>query len=144
MDRDNQHLRLLSTYHYVVGAMYALFGFIPIIHLTVGIALLEGLLDTDNGQPPPPEALGWVFVAIGVFVMAMLWTLAACLIVAGDRLAQRRNYWFCFIVACVACAFSPLGTVLGIFTIFVLVRPSVKAQFGVPASPAHLVTAGQP
>ena len=48
---------------------------------------------------------------------------------AGWWLAKRKHYWFCFVVACLACAFSPLGTVLGVFTIIVLLRPSVKALF---------------
>jgi hypothetical protein len=32
-------------------------------------------------------------------------------------------------MACVACLSVPLGTVLGVFTIIVLMRPSVKALF---------------
>jgi tellurite resistance protein TehA-like permease len=143
MDTDNQYLRLLSTFHYVVGAIFAVIGFIPIIHLTLGIAMLEGLFDTDDGQPPPPEALGWMFVFIGTCLITMFWSVAACLMLAGRRLAQRRSYWFCFVVACAACAFSPFGTVLGVFTILVLARPSVKAQFGLPAGTRIPVAAGQ-
>jgi len=36
---------------------------------------------------------------------------------------------FCLIVAGIICIFMPLGTILGVFTIIVLVRPSVKAMF---------------
>jgi hypothetical protein len=32
-------------------------------------------------------------------------------------------------VAALSCAFMPFGTVLGVFTIVVLVRPSVKQLF---------------
>jgi hypothetical protein len=35
------------------------------------------------------------------------------------------------VMAGVECIFSPFGTVLGIFTIFVLMRESVKQMFGV-------------
>jgi hypothetical protein len=51
--------------------------------------------------------------------------------VAGRSLARRKRYLFCLIVAgtmCVMC--NPLGTVLGVFTIVVLLRPSVKELFG--------------
>jgi hypothetical protein len=143
VNTDNQYLGLLSTFHYVVGAILAAMGFIPIIHLTLGIAMLEGLFDTDNGEPPPPDVLGWIFVFIGTCLITMFWTVAGCLVLAGRRLAQRHNYWFCFIVACVACAFSPLGTVLGVFTILVLVRPSVQAQFGLPAGARTPVAAAE-
>jgi len=36
---------------------------------------------------------------------------------------------FCFVVACIECLFMPFGTVLGAFTIIVLMRPSVKNLF---------------
>ena len=42
---------------------------------------------------------------------------------------QRRNRSFCFVVACLSCFNVPLGTILGIFTILVLNRPSVQAGF---------------
>ena len=44
-------------------------------------------------------------------------------------LSQRRHYLYCMIIAALACTHTPLGTVLGIFTIFVLMRPSVKELF---------------
>jgi len=34
-------------------------------------------------------------------------------------------------MACIECLFMPFGTVLGVFTILVLVRESVKQLFGV-------------
>ena len=36
---------------------------------------------------------------------------------------------FCFVIACLACMQMPLGTILGVFTIIVLARPSVKEMF---------------
>jgi hypothetical protein len=32
-------------------------------------------------------------------------------------------------MAAIACLFMPLGTILGVFTIIVLIRPNVKALF---------------
>ncbi len=43
---------------------------------------------------------------------------------------------FCLVMACVACLFMPFGTVLGVFTIIVLARPSVQTLFSRPAVPA--------
>lgn len=59
----------------------------------------------------------------------MLWTLAVCVIFSGRFLAAKRNYTFSFIVAALICLNFPLGTLLGVFTIIVLVRPSVKAGY---------------
>jgi hypothetical protein len=89
--------------------------------------------------------VGWFFVGIGAAMMIVAWTFSVCMMLAGRNLARRKNYWFCFIVACVACTFSPYGTVLGILTIVVLVRPSVKTQFGLaPPQAANAIAAGHP
>jgi hypothetical protein len=38
---------------------------------------------------------------------------------------------YCLVVAGIECIFMPFGTVLGVFTIIVLMRPSVRNLFGV-------------
>jgi hypothetical protein len=81
------------------------------------------------GNSGPPAALGWVFIAVGGGIMLVLWTLAGCLLFAGRCLARQKAYMFCFVVACLSCLQMPLGTLLGVFTLIVLSRPSVKDRF---------------
>ena len=38
-------------------------------------------------------------------------------------------------MAAISCAFMPFGTVLGVFTLIVLLRPGVKELFGVGTAP---------
>jgi hypothetical protein len=65
---------------------------------------------------------------------------AVCLVQAGRALMQRRRYTFCLVIGGLSCILMPFGTVLGVFTILVLVRPSVRELFGAslaePARPA--------
>jgi hypothetical protein len=43
---------------------------------------------------------------------------------------------FCLVMASITCMFMPFGTVLGVFTLIVLMRPSVKPLFeGQAANP---------
>ncbi len=85
--------------------------------------------DADRHQHPP-AFFGWIFIRIaGGSMVTLGWTLAALVLAAGRMLARRRRYLFCLVVAGIECVFMPLGTVLGVFTIIVLVRPSVKAAF---------------
>jgi hypothetical protein len=49
---------------------------------------------------------------------------------AGRAIRRRENYTFCVIVAALSCMLMPFGTVLGVLTIVVLMRPSVKEMFG--------------
>ena len=47
-------------------------------------------------------------------------------------LVQRRNHRFCLVLAGVTCLFMPLGTILGVFTLIVLMRDSVQQSFQSP------------
>lgn len=133
--QDLEHLRILAIFHYVVAGMVALFACFPLFHLFFGIAMVSGWLDGHNADPAA-SVMGWFFVAFAsVFILAG-WTLAACVGIAGRFLQRRKNRTFCLVIAGVQCLFMPFGTVLGIFTILVLVRESVAALFnGVPEPP---------
>ncbi len=133
MNQDAEHLKLLAIFHYVVAGLGALFACIPIVHLVIGIMMVNGKLG-DGAKPPPPE-LGWVFIGIAVMAMLLGWASAAGLAYAGRCLAQRKRYTFCLVMAGIICFLcSPFGTVLGVFTIIVLMRPGVKVMFGQPVT----------
>ena len=130
MDKDAEHLRLLVIAHYVYAAMVALFACIPIIHLTIGLVFLLNPPPQSPGDPFPAQAFGAIFATIGAVLVLAGWTFAACVFVAGRSLAARRRYTFCIVVAAISCLLVPVGTVLGVLTIIVLQRPSVRAMFG--------------
>ncbi|WP_442506223.1 hypothetical protein SH528x_005055 [Novipirellula sp. SH528] len=134
---DVDQLRLLSIFHYVVGGIVGLVSLFPIIHLVIGIAIVTGVLD-DQSQSgsAPPAIFGWFFILVPALVIGMGMTMACCVIVAGRKLGSHQGYMFCLVMAAVECMFMPFGTVLGVFTILVLMRPSVKALFGYSTSPA--------
>jgi hypothetical protein len=131
----HDELRLLSIFHYVLAGLSALFGLLPLIYVGFGAAILSGRLDGGKGGPPPPF-LGWFVIGLGLFLMALAFLYVAGLIWAGRSLARRRSWILCMVVAGISCAFAPLGTALGVFTIVVLARPEVKALFERPAAGA--------
>jgi hypothetical protein len=132
---DEQHLRLLGIFHYVVGALTALFALFPLIHFSLGLffVLAPPHLAQQQGGPPP-AFIGWFFMIIGGMLFLLGESFAGCVFAAGRFIRSRRRYWFVFVVACFQCAFFPFGTVLGVFTIVVLSRPSVKQVFGLGVS----------
>jgi hypothetical protein len=141
MNDDIQHLRLLSTFHYVLGGVGALCACIPVVHLVFGLALLvapEALGEPNRHEMPPVIAtlMGVMFTVIPLLLIILGWSLAVCLVCAGRFLAERRHYTYCLVMAGISCMFAPFGTVLGVFTIIVLVRPSVKQLFS-PAGPGE-------
>lgn len=129
--QDHEHLRLLSIFHYVVGGMAAFFGCFPLLHIGMGIMFMTspGFFGENPGEAAPPAWFGLFFVLMGGFFFLAAQTLAVCTILSGRYLAQRTRYLFIFVVACVQCVFIPFGTILGIFTIIVLSRDSVRALF---------------
>ena len=132
MNDDKQHLKLLSIFHYVVGAITALFSCFPLIHIAIGLAMLCGALDGEGG---PPRFFGWLFIVFpGIFILCG-WALSVCIIIAGKKLARRRARMYCLVVAGLECTLMPFGTVLGVFTIIVLMRDSVKDLFSAGQSP---------
>ncbi len=129
MDQDAEHLRLLSIFHYVVGGMAALFACFPFIHLAIGIALVCGAFKPGPGEQPPPAFIGWFFIAFAGMFILIGWSIAVLILLAGRFLARRTRYMYCFVVAAIECLFMPFGTVLGVFTIIVLNRTSVRSLF---------------
>lgn len=99
------------------------------IHLAIGLAIVSGKFGKPVQGEPPPEFVGWVFITIGAVAIVACWVFAAALAAAGELLQRRRGYTYCLVMAALACMFMPFGTVLGVFTLVVLVRPSVKELF---------------
>jgi len=130
MEDDIRHLDLLSTFHYVAAGFLALFGCFPIIHLLMGIAILTGGMQDQQGHGPPPF-FGIFFVGMAAVMILMMWALAIAVCIAGSRLRKHTSYNYCLVIAALECVFVPVGTVLGVLTIIVLMQPTVKTLFGV-------------
>jgi hypothetical protein len=136
INRDQEHLRLLTIFHFVCAGLAALLACIPIIHFALGLVMLFAPHVFGPGKNQPPLFLGLLFVFLGLGLMLAGWTFAALLAWAGRCLGRRKHYTYCFVMACVACLFQPFGLVLGMFTIIVLLRPSVKQLFDQGGKPA--------
>ena len=129
MSTDDENLRLLSVFHYVVAGLAGLFSLLPIFHITMGGLLLSGKLGDPNEQAAD-RLFGMLFILMGVCLLAIGFAYAFAMAVAGRYLTRHRNYIFCLVMAALSCAFFPFGTVLGVFTIIVLQKDSVRQLFG--------------
>lgn len=125
MDRD--HLRLLAIFHYLLAGVFALM--IPLAAAPAAIgAILSRMLPPEAAMPPEMKTL-LSLAAVALVIAGIAGVVGLAL--TGFWLSRARHYWFCFISAACNTFFWPFGTILAIFTIIVLVRPSVKALFGV-------------
>ena len=128
VDQDEEHLRLLSVLHYVWGGLTAFGGCIGGIYAIAGGGILAA--NAAQGRNAPPAWVGGFMLLVGIFLLLLVAAFATLTIIAGRSLARKQRYTLCMVMACISCLSVPLGTALGVFTLIVLSRPSVKAKFG--------------
>jgi hypothetical protein len=128
MNQDEQHLKLLSIFHYVLAGLAALFSLFPVIHLALGVMMVT--IPGHHGPgTPEPALVGWFFICFAVLFILFGLTFSGFVLVTGRFLSRRRHHTFCLVMAGVECLLIPYGTILGVLTIVVLMRDSVKALF---------------
>ena len=126
LSRDDEQLKLLSIFHYIVGGAGVLFALMPLVHMGFGYMFLFAPEHFHNSGESPPQFFGWMFFLMGAVFFLIGQSMALAIIISGRFIARRKHYLYSFIIGCIECAFFPFGTVLGVFTIIVLSRDSVK------------------
>ena len=103
------------------------------MHVFMGLAVVSGkFFENTDGASHPDPAFGWIFVIMGTVFILFGWAISIAIIIAGKKLKRRKNRIFCMVMAGIECMFMPFGTVLGIFTLLVLNKESVKEIFAQP------------
>jgi hypothetical protein len=126
--KDCEHLKMLSIFYFVFCGLNSIGIFGGVLYMAIGLAMVVG--SSGGGPNAPPPALGFILAGVGFFVTVLIGVIATCVGLTGYYLQKRKRRLFCFVVACCICCVSvPVGTLLGIFTILVLQRESVKEMF---------------
>ncbi|MEO5715197.1 MAG: hypothetical protein ABIT37_17090 [Luteolibacter sp.] len=127
---DTDHLKLLSIFHFI-GAGFALLGLVFLFFHFAMMRLVftspefwEGTSHPARPMPPAEimSVLKWIYLA------GALWFVASCVlnILSGLFLRAEKHRTFSLVVAGLNCIHMPLGTILGVFTMIVLMRPTVQ------------------
>ena len=126
VDRDAEHLKVLSICWYVVAGLNVLFGCFPLMYVAIGVMMM-----TTGPRPGTPDAavMGVMFAIFGGVFAIAIWVGALMAFLTGRALANRNRLVLCYITAGLACLSVPIGTTLGVFTFIVLSRPTVRSQF---------------
>jgi hypothetical protein len=133
MVKDEEHLRLLAMFHYIYGALVAVLSSFGLIHLIMGIMMLRNPnmfpMTPPGGGPPFPFNPAYMFIVMGGMVVALGWTMGTLSIISGRCISFRRARTLSMIVAGINCIWIPFGTIIGVFTLVVLLRQSVAAIY---------------
>lgn len=127
---DVEHLRLLAIFHFVSAAL----AFVGVLFASLYFVLIWAVFANpaiwaQSQEGPPPDAIITVFrwfTGIGV-----VWFVVACVgnLLSGLFLRTRRHRTFSMVIAGINCLHIPLGTLLGVFTLVVLGRESVRKLY---------------
>jgi hypothetical protein len=127
---DDANLNALAICHFIYAGLLGLGSLLGMVYVVFGVFIAATAMSgASAGGGPTPAAVGGIFAVIGGGIMLLLLTKAALVLYSGLNLRKRRRRTFSFVMACICCINIPLGTALGIFTLVVLSRPSVKAIY---------------
>ncbi len=132
---DISDLRLLSWFHYGFGALTALTATICIPLIWIGYLWMYGSDDAVAPAQAPwaptddRELMGAILIATGGGTASLCLIHGAVLAYIGRCLALRRRRKLCMIFSIFNLIDLPLGTILSVFTILVLRRPTIQAAF---------------
>ncbi len=127
---DAGHLKILAICHFV-GVGLALIGILFLIgHYAIMHMVFTNpkFWQGQNQAPPPAEIFAimkWFYLIGG------LWFVASGILnfISAFCLLTRKHRVFSLVVAGINCLHVPLGTILGVFTIVILVRESVRELY---------------
>jgi hypothetical protein len=127
VEETKKHLDLLGIFHYVAAGLTLVCGGGYGL-MFVGMSAAISSASEHAKDRPPPEFL-WLFGGMGLLFVVAAAVTALLLGFAGWCLRERKAWIYCMVVAAISLIHMPIGTVLGVFTIIVLMRPEAKALF---------------
>ena len=118
--------------------MSALFSLMGLLYAGMGVMVFTlGASEAKDAAKPsqgPPVEMAWFFGVFGLIMFFILVAIALCKFKAAHCIKKRTGRTFCMVIAAISCFGFPYGTLLGVFSFMVLLRPSVAKLFD--SSPA--------
>ncbi len=131
---DDEHIKLLSIFHFVIaGLAFCGIAFL-ILHYFMMSTVFSNpdIWKSQKDAPPLPKDLLKAFVWFYIFLGLIFGVAGTLNCLSGLFLHKRRHRIFSIVVGGLNCLQIPFGTLLGVFTILVLSRNSVREKYAVP------------
>jgi len=128
--RDREHVKLLAIFHFVfAGLAFVGIGFLCVHYFIMHTVFSNPDMWKSQQQNMPPKAFLDAFIWFYLFMGVLLLTGLVLNGLSGMFLLQKRNRLFSLIIGGLNCLQIPFGTALGVFTILVLSRDSVRQLY---------------
>lgn len=79
--------------------------------------------------PVFPKEMKAFFVGFYIVIGVLILTASVCNVLSGVFIRKRKHRIFSMVIAGLNCLQIPFGTALGVFTLIVLARPSVRSAY---------------
>lgn len=130
IQKDSEHIRVLAIFHFVVGCLCLVgMGFIFLHYFMMHNIFMNPEMWKGKEGPGPPKEFFQAFIGFYIFMGAMLASATVGNVLSGVFLLKKRSRMFSMVVGGLDCLMMPFGTVLGVFTIVVLSRDSVRSLY---------------
>jgi hypothetical protein len=128
--RDREHLKHLAIFHFVfAGLAFVGIGFLFVHYFMMHTMFSNPEMWKSQPQAMPSKAFLDVFIWFYVFMGVLLLTGLILNVLSGSFLLQKKNRLFSLVIGGLNCLQIPFGTALGVFTIIVLSRDSVRELY---------------
>ncbi|HEY5914465.1 MAG TPA: hypothetical protein VJA21_28075 [Verrucomicrobiae bacterium] len=128
--RDREHLKLLAIFHFVFAGLALVgIGFLFVHYFMMHTMFSNPEMWKSQPQAMPPKAFLDAFIWFYLFMGVLLLTGLVLNVLSGFFLLQKRNRLFSLIIGGLNCLQIPFGTALGVFTVLVLSRDSVRELY---------------
>ena len=123
---DANHLKLLSIFHFVKAGMDFLGIIIITAHYEMSQLFFKLWEEQKHVAPPIEFAISkWIYLIFAVLCIVF----GVLNLISGLFIRARIHRTFSLVIAGVNCFFTPYGTLLGVFSIIVLIRDSVQELY---------------
>jgi hypothetical protein len=130
--QDESNLNVLGILFFVYAGIIGIGALALSAFAILPAMLISGAAAGSPTPPgaPPPLLFGGIFAAMFGLIALFLAVKCVVMLLAGRALGRRQHYVLVMIGACASLLTFPLGTALGVCTILMLQKPSVKVAFG--------------
>lgn len=90
VDRDAEHLRLLTIGYNVLAGMTAFFSLFALLYVGFGVFMASGAFPINQSANNDPRPVGYILIAIGAAVFIFGMAVAALYFAVGRSLRNRR------------------------------------------------------
>ncbi|QDU64597.1 hypothetical protein Pan216_54870 [Planctomycetes bacterium Pan216] len=125
-ERDLDYLKVVAAFHYLVGGFVLALALL----LTIFIVVTFTMVAEDAFALPHHREFPLVLMSLiwGCFLLAA-WFFGIATVASGRAMLRLRHREYSIVIAGIYCTLFPLGTIFGAFTIFVLLRDSVRRLY---------------